>query len=128
PKPQYRAQVTITLDHTMPIGQAREVMLEAVQQAKLIHHDPMPDVRVLAYEEVGITYAVRYWLSRFDWDIDCRDEVYSLIDDALRRAGTIAPHRRIELVNTGSVTHSARGIDQSSATLHPFLDTMGPKS
>ncbi|MEX0692820.1 MAG: mechanosensitive ion channel family protein [Rhodospirillales bacterium] len=99
PKPQYRAQISITLDHSMPIGKARGIMLEAVQQAELIQQDPAPDVRVLAYEEGGITYAVRYWLSRFDRDVDCRDEVYSLVDEALRRAGMIAPCRRIELVN-----------------------------
>ena len=98
PKPQYRAQVSITLDHTMPIGKAREVMLDAMKTAKLIQQDPAPDVRVQAYEEGGITYALRYWLSRFDRDIDCRDEVYSLVDDALRHAGIIAPYRRIELV------------------------------
>lgn len=98
PKPQYRAQVSITLDHSMPIARARKVMLEAVGQAKLIQQDPAPDVRVMAYEEGGITYALRYWLSRFDRDVDCRDEVYSLIDDALRNAGTLAPHRRIEFV------------------------------
>lgn len=96
PKPQYRAQVTITLDHSMPIARAREVMLEAVKSARLILHDPAPDVRVLAYEEGGITYALRYWLARFDRDADCRDEVFSLVDDALRRAGTLAPRRRIE--------------------------------
>ncbi|TYB83327.1 mechanosensitive ion channel family protein [Maritimibacter fusiformis] len=98
PKPQYRAQVAITLDHSVPITRAREVMLEAVGKAKLIQHDPAPDVRVLAYEEGGITYALRYWLSRFDRDVDCRDEVYSLVDDALRNAGTLAPRRRIEFV------------------------------
>lgn len=98
PKPQYRAQVAITLDHSVPITRAREVMLEAVSTAKLIQHDPAPDVRVLAYEEGGITYALRYWLSRFDRDVDCRDEVYSLVDDALRNAGTLAPRRRIEFV------------------------------
>ncbi|MCZ7675654.1 MAG: hypothetical protein M5U35_07005 [Roseovarius sp.] len=53
---------------------------------------------MLAYEEGGITYALRYWLSRFDRDADCRDEVYGPVDEALRRAGTIAPHRRIELI------------------------------
>ncbi len=98
PKPQYRAQVSITLDHTMPVGRAREVMLKAVMEAKLIQQDPAPDVRVLAYEDGGITYALRYWLARFDRDVDCRDEVYSLVDDALRRTGYLAPHRRIELV------------------------------
>jgi small-conductance mechanosensitive channel len=98
PKPQYRAQVSITLDHSMPIGRARKVMLEALTTAKLIQQDPAPDVRVLSYEEGGITYALRYWLSRFDRDIDCRDEVFSLVDEALRRAGTIAPYRRIEVI------------------------------
>lgn len=98
PKPQYRAQVSITLDHATPIAQAREVILDALKNAQLIHAEPAPDVRVLAYEEDGITYAVRYWLSRFDRDVDCRDEVFTLVDDALRRAGTVAPHRRIELI------------------------------
>lgn len=98
PKPQYRAQITVTLDHAIPIEQARDVMLCALRNAKLIQQDPAPDVRVLAYEEGGITYAARYWLARFDRDVDCRDEIYRLIDEALRRAGTVSPSRQIELV------------------------------
>ena len=121
PKPQYRAQISITLDHAMPISQAREVMLHAVKAAKLILQDPAPDVRVLAYEEGGITYALRYWLMRFDRDADCRDEVYSLIDDALRRAGSIAPHRRIELVNGDAFQPLTQFPDQAPAALHPFV-------
>ena len=123
PRPQYRAQISITLDHTMPISRAREVMLRAVKSAKLIQQDPAPDVRVLAYEEGGITYALRYWLMRFDRDADCRDEVYSLIDEALRQAGTIAPHRRIELVNGDALRPVTRSSDQTSAALHPFVTT-----
>lgn len=99
PKPQYRAQINITLDHSMPIGKAREIMLQAIGRAELIQQDPAPDIRVLAYEESGITYALRYWLSRFDRDVDCRDEVFSLVDDALREAGMVAPYRRIELID-----------------------------
>ncbi len=98
PKSQYRAQVTILLDHSIPIDVARKVMLDAIKGAKLIQQDPPPDVRVLSYEEGGITYGLRYWLSRFDRDIDCRDEVYSLIDNALREIGSIAPRRRVEIV------------------------------
>ncbi len=98
PRPQYRAQVLITLDHTMPIDKARKVMLAAVVKAKLIQQEPSPDVRVLSYDEGGITYALRYWLSRFDRDVDCRDEVYSLVDEALREVGNLAPRRRIEIV------------------------------
>ncbi len=111
PKPQYRAQVSITLDHTMPIGQARRVMLDAMKTAKLIQQDPAPDVRVLAYEEGGITYTLRYWIARFDHDIDCRDEVYSVVDDALRSAGIIAPHRRIELIRGEPSVRSAASVN-----------------
>lgn len=99
PKPQYRAQIDITLDHTMGISKARGVMLDAMKKATLIQQEPAPDVRVKAYEEGGITYALRFWLSRFDRDIDCRDEVFSLVDAALREVGSIAPYRRIELVH-----------------------------
>ncbi|WP_322989040.1 mechanosensitive ion channel family protein [Hoeflea sp.] len=116
PKPQYRAQVTITLDHTLPIGKARKVMLNAMKEARLIQSDPEPDVRVLAYEAGGITYALRYWLNRYDRDIDCRDEVYCLVDDALRRAGGGVPSRRIELLPP-QVTHLSRQPDDQSASV-----------
>lgn len=98
PKPQYRAQVSIMLDHSISIERAKEIFLEAVREAKLIQQEPSPDVRVLSYDEGGIVYGLRYWLSRFDRDIDCRDEVYTLIDNALRELGNTAPRRRIELV------------------------------
>lgn len=101
PKPQYRAQITLTLDHTMPIDTARGIMQKAACEAKLILQDPAPDIRVLAYEEGGITYAVRYWISKFERHADCRDEMYSVVDQALRGAGIIAPYRRIELVSAG---------------------------
>lgn len=107
PKPQYRAQVSIMLDHAIPIELAKRVMLEAVKVAKLIQQDPAPDVRVLSYDEGGIVYGLRYWLSRFDRDIDCRDEVYSLIDNALRSLGNTVPRRRVELVSTETLIQGA---------------------
>ncbi|WP_323037054.1 mechanosensitive ion channel family protein [Pararhodobacter sp.] len=103
PRPQYRAQLSILLDHSIPIATARAIMLGAVKDAKLIMHDPAPDVRVVSYEEGGIAYAVRYWLTRFDRDVDCRDEVYGLIDSALRKHGNVAPRRRVELVDAASL-------------------------
>lgn len=115
PRPQYRAQVTIMLDHSISIELAREVMLGAVKHAKLIEKDPAPDVRVLAYEADGITYGLRYWLSRFDRDIDCRDEVYSLIDQALRKIGSVAPRRRIEFVGAASKM-ADEGLESAIAT------------
>jgi len=101
PKREFRAQINITLDHVLSIGKAREIMLHALSKAQLIQQEPVPDIRVRSYEEGGISYTVRYWVPRFERAVDCRDEVYSLIDDALRRAGSIAPYRRIQLVSAG---------------------------
>jgi small-conductance mechanosensitive channel len=98
PRAQYRAQVSIMLDRAIPIAQAREVMLTAMQQATLIQQDPAPDVRVQSMEAGGTVYALRYWLTRFDRDIDCRDEVYRRVDDALRELGDVAPRQRVELL------------------------------
>lgn len=102
PKKDFRAQLNITLDHVLSIGKAREIMLEALKECKLTQQDPPPDIRVRSYEEGGISYTVRFWVPRFERSVDCRDEVYSLIDDALRRAGSIAPYRRIQLVGAAN--------------------------
>ncbi len=104
PKKNFRAQLNITLDHGLSIGKAREIMSEALRECKLTQQDPPPDIRVRSYDEGGISYTVRYWVPRFEHAVDCRDEVYSLIDDALRRAGSIAPYRRIQLVRAAHDT------------------------
>lgn len=92
PKRQFRAQITITLDHSLPVDRARALMLDAIREAKLVQQDPAPDVRVKSYDEKGITYAVRYWVSRFEHGDDCRDEAYRLIDAALRDPKIVPPH------------------------------------
>ena len=104
PKKDFRAQINITLDHVLSIGKARAIMAEALQKAKLIAQEPAPDIRVRSYDEGGICYTIRYWVPRFERVADCRDEIYSLIDDALRGAGSIAPYRRIQLVSPPSDT------------------------
>ncbi|MEX3314218.1 mechanosensitive ion channel family protein [Sulfitobacter sp. PS-8MA] len=107
PKREFRSQVNITLDHVLPIDKARAIMVAALAEAKLIQQSPAPDVRVRSYEEAGICYTVRYWVPRFEQAVDCRDEVFRLIDEALRKAGSIAPYRRIQLINSPVV--SAQG-------------------
>nr|WP_281361030.1 mechanosensitive ion channel domain-containing protein [Sulfitobacter maritimus] len=104
PKREFRSQVNITLDHVLPIEKARAIMVAALGEAKLIQQNPAPDVRVRSYEEAGICYTVRYWVPRFEQAVDCRDEVFRLIDEALRKAGSIAPYRRIQLINSPVVS------------------------
>jgi len=111
PKREFRSQVNITLDHVLPIDKARVIMLAALGNAKLIQQSPAPDVRVQSYEEGGICYTVRYWVPRFELAVDCRDEVFSLVDEALRKAGSIAPYRRIQLVNAPIYSEQGEAVE-----------------
>lgn len=98
PQPKFRTQLTITLDHRIPVARAKATMLEAMKRARLILDHPKPDIMVISHEKDGITYGLRYWLSRFDRDVPGRDEIYSLVDEALRNAGLNSRPNRIELV------------------------------
>lgn len=73
------------------------MILKAVSEARLIQSEPAPDVRVQELGSDGNSYAVRYWLSRFERDVDCRDELLSLIDRAMRQAKVPTPRMQIEL-------------------------------
>jgi small-conductance mechanosensitive channel len=97
PKREYRTQVEITLDHDLPIAVARGMLLDVLRNARLILQEPAPDVRVLTYASDGIHYALRYWVPRFDRDIDCRDEIFEGIDKAMRSLRIPPPRQRIEI-------------------------------
>ena len=93
PKPQYRAQ----LSREVSVDAAKEMILKAVGEARLIQTEPAPDVRVQELGSDSNSYAVRFWLSRFERDVDCRDELLSLIDRAMRQAKVPTPRMQIEL-------------------------------
>lgn len=97
PKPQYRAQLSLKLSHEVPVDAAKEMILKAVGEARLIQTEPAPDVRVQELGSDSNSYAVRFWLSRFERDVDCRDELLSLIDRAMRQARVPTPRMQIEL-------------------------------
>lgn len=97
PRPQYRAQLSIKLGHDLPVDTAKALILKALSDARLIQASPPPDVRVQELASDGISYAVRFWLTRFERDADARDEVLSLIDDALRQENIPGPRMQIEL-------------------------------
>lgn len=97
PKPQYRAQLSLKLTHEVPVDAAKAMILKALSEARLVQREPAPDVRVQELGSDSNSYAVRFWLSRFERDVDCRDEVLSLIDNAMRHAKVPPPRMQIEL-------------------------------
>lgn len=94
PRPHYRQQVRVTLDHSLPATEANRLLAAAAAGAPGILSQPAPDVRLLAYQPDGLVFSVRYWVPSFAQEIDCRDAVLTAIDSALRRHAVPAPHRR----------------------------------
>lgn len=95
PRSEFRVQIEITLGHETPATETAEILQKALHQTPMIRQTPAPDVRVQAIEAEGVRYALRYWIGRFDLEIDCRDAVLSEVDAALRRSGKLLPHRPI---------------------------------
>lgn len=94
PRPHYRQQVRVTLDHALPAEEAKRLLAEAAASAPGVLPQPAPDARLVAYEPDGLVYVVRYWVPSFAQEVDCRDAVLTATDIALRRRAVPAPHRR----------------------------------
>lgn len=73
------------------MGTAKSLILNALRDSTLFQKDPSPDVKVQELRSDGNSYAVRFWLSRFERDVDARDEILSLIDRTMRLANVPTP-------------------------------------
>lgn len=87
PRRQYRDQLRICLPHSVPVAEAKRVLLAAAREAHRNPAIPAPDVRAVAYTIDGIDYAVRFWVPNHAEEADCRDALLSAIDATLRSEG-----------------------------------------
>ncbi|SFA42290.1 Small-conductance mechanosensitive channel [Paracoccus halophilus] len=87
PRQNYRNHVELTLPVTMPVAEARALIGKALEEARTIVQGKNPEVLVARFGPQGITFQVKYWVPQHDHEIACRNEVFSLIDAALRAHG-----------------------------------------
>lgn len=101
PRKHYQASVQITLRHTVPATQAKTLLKEA---AKLALENPgmvetqKAIVRATDYGVEGITYTIKYWVSNFAFDMECRDAMLAAIDHTLREHEALPGIERVRLV------------------------------
>ena len=88
PRKHYRNHVELTLPVDLAVAAAKALILDALQGAESIGNDNPPEVQVVQYGPQGVTYRVKYWVPQHDREPICRNEVFSLIDAALRARGT----------------------------------------
>lgn len=87
PRQEYRDHAELTLPADLPVAEARRLIAEAAATARTISGGKPPEVQVTEYGPTGITYRVKYWVPQHDRELACRNEVFSLVDAALRQQG-----------------------------------------
>lgn len=87
PRKHYQASVSITLKHNVPASRAKALLEAAALQAQenpgMVATQPAM-VRATEYGPEGITYTIKYWVSNFAFDLECRDAVLAAVDATLR--------------------------------------------
>jgi small-conductance mechanosensitive channel len=87
PRKEYRDHAELTLPIDLAVAEAKELIRQALLGAESIVVRKPPEVQVVQYGPQGITYRVKYWVPQHDREPVCRNEVFSLIDAALRESG-----------------------------------------
>jgi small-conductance mechanosensitive channel/CRP-like cAMP-binding protein len=86
-----RLHVKVGLSYRNPPGKVRQVLQQAVVQAKGVRADLAPDALILEYGESAIIYDVRYWIDDFSRNAEIRNTVLTQIWYALDREGMSIP-------------------------------------
>ena len=87
PRKEYRDHAELTLPVGLAVAEAKELIRQALSGAETIVEDRPPEVQVVHYGLHGISYRVKYGVPQHDREPVCRNEVFSLIDAALRARG-----------------------------------------
>src|SRR5690606_4125172 len=87
PRQEYRDHAELVLPIELPVAEAQALIREALANARTLAGDKGPDIHVLHYAPTGITYRIKYLVPQHDRELVCRNEVFSLVDQALREKG-----------------------------------------
>ncbi len=101
PRKQYQASVEILLGQGVSVAQAKALLREAAQLALQnpgMVETQKPIVRTTHYGVEGVTYTVKYWVSNFAYDLECRDALLAAVDEVMREHEISPGKERVRLV------------------------------
>ena len=81
----------VKVDFLAPPAVVVDLLLEAAKEAPDVLADPAPTSYILNYDEFGITYVLKFWISDFGRRPDITGEVGRLVWHKLRRQGVEIP-------------------------------------
>lgn len=91
PLPRTRAQVRIGIHYRHPPNQVRQVLVEAIRWLPEVLSDPAPDCVPVEFGDSAVVYALRFWIDRFEHEVNIKGEVLTRVWYAAQRAGLEVP-------------------------------------
>lgn len=111
PREEYRDSIELTLPADISVNDARNFIKLAMRGVRSMIADRKTDIHVVRYSPLGITYQVKYWVPRHDFEVGCRNEVFCAIDRILRERGI-----RIATVPLSTIAEPAEPEEQADRT------------
>jgi small-conductance mechanosensitive channel/CRP-like cAMP-binding protein len=81
----------VKVDFLAPPAVVVDLLVEAAKEAPDVLTDPAPTSYILNYDEFGVTYVLKFWISDFGRRPDITGEVGRLVWHKLRRQGVEIP-------------------------------------
>jgi small-conductance mechanosensitive channel len=107
PLPRHRAQVRVGFHYRHPPNEVRRVLVEAARSTPEVLTDQAPDCYPVEFGDSAIVYTLRYWIDRFDRDVDIRGEVLTRVWYAAKRAGLEIPFPIRTVLQAGAAGEEA---------------------
>lgn len=109
--------VDVMLGYDIPPERAKELLMQVVQDEHEVLRLPEPLVRLLALNDSGITYQIKFWIANPARRIPVQDQIYTRVWYAVNRNGYNFPFPHRQIITTDARQPFAFSREQLSADL-----------
>lgn len=92
PNKYFRAELPVTLEHHVPVADAKRVLMAAIRATQGVLPTPEPDIIVTELGERGVRYMLRYYVRTYDLMNHITDGVATNVTKHLWQAGMSVPY------------------------------------
>lgn len=96
PGRHYRAEVLVSLSHTIPVDRAKRILMAALKSTPGVMEKPEPTVILFEFNERGIVWAARFWVTNFSLNRKVVKLVHENILRHLQIAGIPLSYTRVD--------------------------------
>lgn len=99
PEPYYRESLDIVLNYTTDPARVENILLSAIHATEGLASQ-RHDVRIMGFQERGVTYQVRFWVNDYTDAVRVRHRLAANVLEFLSQAGIPIPYAQHEVVLT----------------------------